>query len=243
LVPAGSATAITPVIPLRLDLRPGWTNPAARTLQARETASPHPGSKPMLHYERLDLRFSGNASGVDAIFDGSEGAFEAIVQLTLQVVLRPLGGLLLHASAGIWHGGAWLMPGKSGTGKSTAARNGGFQQVLADEMVVVRRAAAGGFDVWGTPFWSPDRPLPLHAGSAPLHTLARLVQAKAPHAGPLSAAAASAWLLESVVLYETSGDARASAFGLACDIAQAARCIRLAFPKEGPWLYKLSVDF
>jgi len=228
---------------VRLELRPHWGNPRAGVLQAKMEGD-------RLRYERTDLRFLGRRGdgqeaqdSVEAIFDGSEGAFEAVIQLSLQWALRPRGGLLLHASAGIWRGGAWLMPGVSGTGKSTAARRGGFDAVLADEMVVVRRGAqpGAGFDVWGTPFWSPDRPLPLHIGRAPLHTLAKLSWARTPQISPLNAAEASAWLLSSVVLYETSTHARESAFALACDVAQEARCVRLAFPKEGPWLHKLSV--
>lgn len=192
-----------------------------------------------LVYERVGLRFSGDARRAQATFDGSEGGLEAVLQLALQRALLEVDGLLVHGSAGVHAGGAWLMPGPSGTGKSTAARNAGFDRVLADEMIVVRRAAEG-FEVWGTPFWSPERRHPLDPGRAPLSVLARLVQATAPAATPLGWAEASAWLLSSVVLYDTDPEVRAAVFGLACDVAESARCVRLAFPKEGPWLCKLN---
>ncbi len=159
---------------------------------------------------------------------------EAALELVLQVTLLPLGGLLVHASAGVYGGRAWLLPGVSGAGKSTAAR-GGFDGVLSDERVVVRREGEG-FVAWPTPFWSVGRTLPLHLEPAPLGVLARLNKADGVQLSEMEPAEAAAHLLSCVTLYETSPDARREAFELAFDLASSVCCVELGFPKEGRWI-------
>lgn len=188
-------------------------------------------------YERPDLRFVMDRSRRSARvrIDESEGAFAAMLELALQTALLPTGGLVVHASAGVAQGGGWLLPGRSGAGKSTAVRNGGFDRVLSDEMVVLRRHEDG-FQLWGTPFWSEDRPLPYDAGSAPLTLLGRLRKHPEVAVAPLDPDEAAAHLLACVTLYETTEAARRLAFELACDVACATRCVELSFPREGPWV-------
>lgn len=213
--------------------------PTSRALALRvfpfdpaETDPPPGGS---VIYQRPELVFGADARGLWARIDRSVGSFEAILQLGLEAALLFDGGLVVHASAGVIDGGVWLMPGVSGTGKSTAARAAGFDTVLCDEMCVVR-CVAGRVEVAGTPFWSADRPLPLCTDRAPLAVLARLVQAEAVGVEPLETAAAAAYLLRGVTLYRQHPQARAAAFETACAIAEAAQCVTLRFPKEGPWL-------
>ena len=207
-------------------------------LDTFETPPPPAGSE---IYRRPELVFGEGAAGLWAHMDASEGSFEAALQLSLEAALLFDGGLVVHASAGVVDGGAWLMPGVSGTGKSTAARNAGFEAVLCDEMCVVRRVGSA-LRVAGTPFWSADRPLPLCTMEAPLTVLARLVQAKAVAARPLAAADAVTWFLGCVTLYRHDAHAKAAAFESACAIVEAARCVSLEFPKEGPWLTAAQAD-
>lgn len=215
-----------------LDPAPGDHRIGLR-IDALGTAAPPPGSS--LVYTRPGLRFAEGPAGLWAAIDDTRGSVEAAIQLALEAALLFAGGLVIHASAGIVAGRAWLLPGRSGAGKSTAARAAGFDAVLCDEMCVVR-CVDGAVQVSGTPFWSEGRSLPLQTGHAPLGVLARLVQAPAVGVEPLSTAEAAAFLLSCVTLYRHAAAARAAAFETACTIAEAARCVTLRFPKEGPWL-------
>lgn len=225
-----------------LDAAPHHRRVALR-LDTFETPPPSAGSE---IYRRPELVF-GQREHDDlwARIDPSEGSFEAALQLSLEAALLFDGGLVVHASAGVVDGGAWLMPGVSGTGKSTAARNAGFETVLCDEMCVVRRVeglAGPQVRVAGTPFWSADRPLPLCPAEAPLAVLARLVQSKTVAARPMPASEAVAWFLGCVTLYRHDPRARTAAFETACAIVEAAQCVSLEFPKEGPWLTAAQAD-
>ncbi len=188
-------------------------------------------------FDRLDLRLGADAerATMRAWFNGSEGALDATLGLALQIALLPRGGLLVHAAAGVLDGVAWLMPGESGRGKSTAAAHAGFERVLSDELVIVRRHGAG-FAAWGTPFWSRGRSLPMDSGSAPLAVVARLHQADAVHAAEARQDALAMHLISSVVLYERQPASRARAFDLACDVVAGVTTLDLWFPKEGPWI-------
>lgn len=211
-------------------------------LDTFETPPPPAGSE---IYRRPELVFGEHAGGMWTRMDASEGSFEAALQLSLEAALLFDGGLVVHASAGVVNGGAWLMPGVSGTGKSTAARNAGFETVLCDEMCVVRCVegpAGPTLMVAGTPFWSADRRLPLCTAEAPLTVLARLVQSTAVSACPLGASDAVAWFLGCVTLYRHDARARTAAFETACAIVEATQCVSLEFPKEGPWVIAAQAD-
>ncbi len=182
----------------------------------------------------FDFHIDAQRRRVRARSGGSAAALEAIIDLTLQTVLLRDGGCVLHAAGGVYEGAGWLLPGPSGTGKSTSAR-GGFDIVLSDERIALR-PDAGGYRIYGTPIWSEGRELPLSADSAPLCVLARPAKSDAVRVEPLAPADAAAWLLRSVVIYETSPLARHAAFEVACDVAEAVRCAELSFPKGRPWL-------
>lgn len=211
-------------------------------LDTFETPPPPAGSE---IYRRPELVFGEDAGGLWTRMDASEGSFEAALQLSLEAALLFDSGLVVHASAGVVDGGAWLMPGVSGTGKSTAARNAGFETVLCDEMCIVRCVegpAGSTLQVAGTPFWSADRPLPLCTVEAPLTVLARLVQSTTVGASPMGASEAVAWFMGCVTLYRHDAQARTAAFETACAIVEAAQCVSLEFPKEGPWLTAAQAD-
>ncbi len=254
--PASAGASLSPVSArLTLHARPGWRNPRLswESVQSAgvvaspaitspigqvETAAAAGGSDPAGRYDRLDLAFDAHGEAdFAAQVDGSDGSLEAAVQLALCRRLLPVGGVLVHASAGVdAQGVAWLVPGPSGAGKSTTAREAGYARVLADEMVVVRRVGER-FWVWPTPFWSLGRQAPLTFEPAPLGVLARPVKASAPSAEPLDRAAAAAWLMRAVAWYGDAATERADVFALACEIATATpRCVALSFAREGSWL-------
>ncbi len=217
---------------LQLDVQPGLLLP--------ETGAASDGSKFL--YQRNDLRLQSlDRVHFEATIDDTQGALEACVQLALQVALLPRGGLMVHASTGVHRGEAWLMPGPSGTGKSTAARNAGFEGVLCDAMSIIRRQGPG-YVAYGTPFWSEGRSHPLRAEQAPLGVLARLRQSSRAALGPLPRDEAASWLMTSVALYEVSDEASSAALELACEVAERCRCVRLDFPREGPWLSALETQ-
>jgi hypothetical protein len=205
----------------------------ALDLHTREMA-PGPAA---FTYARHNLRFELEPDGrtARAWTDGTAGPVWAAIELALHAALAPLGGFVVHGAAGVVDGTAWLFPGESGAGKSTIARGAGFDRVLGDEMAVVRRAAHG-FAVWGTPFWSNGRTLPLDPGGAPLALLADPVKSDAVAVLPWPRPQAAAGLLACVTSYEETPAARGRAFDLACDLVEAVPCVRPAFPKEGPWL-------
>ena len=194
-------------------------------------------------YLRHDLAFGLDADRRHGAVWLTAGrpALEATIELALNSVLLARGGAVFHASSGVIDGAAWLIPGESGAGKSTAARNGGFDRVLADEMVAVRPRRDGtkeGFEVWGTPFWSRGRDRPFDTGSAPLAVVAKPVKASVVEVAPLSVESAALLLARCVTVYGHGASIRQRAFERACDVAARCRLVQLGFPKEGPWISK-----
>ncbi len=188
-------------------------------------------------YQRADLRFSINAARDQAYARVQEtpGGFCAALELSLQAALLPRGGLLIHGAAGVLRGEGWLLAGPSGAGKSTAALQAGFDRVLSDEMLILRRSGAG-FKLWGTPFWSRGRSLALDPGPVPLRRIVRLGKSPQLFGRVLRPDEGAAHLLSCVTLYEWGSEARQRAFELTCEAALTAPAWELAVPKEGPWL-------
>lgn len=179
-----------------------------------------------LSHRRHDLAFAMTAGRGRAIVrDDHPGGLLALLELAVAAALPD--GLLLHAAAGVHHGRAWLMPGPSGTGKSTAARAGAFDRVLTDERAIVRRHPDG-WRAYGTPWWSTGRTLPLDASSAPVGGIIGLHHG-GPWQRPWPPDAAAAALVESAALYTTDPTRRRETFALACDLAAATPAIELAF--------------
>jgi hypothetical protein len=192
-----------------------------------------------LCYQRTDLRFEMGPKRrtARAAVDGSRGALEAAVELAIQGALLRRGGLVVHAMAGVdAEGRGWLLPGRSGAGKSTMARVAGFSRVLADEAVILRREAPGRFRLYGTPFWSEGRSLPFDTGDAPLGVIARPVKSAEVVVTSTGVASAAADLLACVMFHDADPAARRHVLETACDAAASADCVELRFPKEGPWL-------
>ncbi len=74
-------------------------------------------------------------------------------QLLLMYVLARREGAIFHAAAVNVNGKGYIFPGRSGAGKSTAARNFALKghEVLSDDRIIVRKIN-GEFRVFGTPW-------------------------------------------------------------------------------------------
>jgi hypothetical protein len=116
-------------------------------------------------------------------------------ELLFQHLLRALGGVELHAAGVVSSSGrGYLFAGQSGDGKTTTARlwqaHGAI--VLSDDRIVVRRAGAGGWRMYGTP-WHGEAELAAST-SSPLAGLFVLARGETNALEPLDPAAAVATL-------------------------------------------------
>ena len=205
-----------------------------------------PHAFPIKHvdYQRDDLilSFDPQQQHAWAIIDEYLGSIEACIQIILQYSIRQQQGMLIHASAAYAQGETWLMPGMSGTGKSTAARLGGFELVLSDEMVVVTPYTNHKYMVWGTPFWSQwsiesatsTHSWPQQTLALPLDFIAFLVQDPLPYAYQVSCHPAEAvrHLMTSITEYEQDLTAQSNLFDLACQLIDSVPHAYIHFPKE-----------
>lgn len=112
------------------------------------------------------------------------------------------GGLMLHAAGIVREGRAYLFFGRSGSGKTTAARNAPGALVLNDDLVVLQ-PEAGRWIAHGTPFTNPSQTVP-SAAKAPAAALLRLVQSPRVFIEPLTGARAMAELLACVPVLNAS---------------------------------------
>ena len=233
---------------------------ARATIKEYWSVQYHKGSPPKgthLCYQRLgDLWLSERAQVgalrcADSWTDGSHGAIEATIQVLLQWSLQAQGGLLVHASAGVHEGRGILVPGASGAGKSTIAREAGFDIVLSDEMVIVDHDHHDQeYHLYSTPFWSEGRRLPLVIAQAPLRLLAVPHKADYVALKDCSKAEAVRALMRGVTIYERSipmergrskcVKTQAELFTVACELCAQVKSANLFFPKRGPWLPELS---
>jgi len=76
---------------------------------------------------------------------------DSFMRILYSLLLVRDGGLLLHSAAVASGSRGSLMVGVSEAGKTTLCRQG-FERVLSDELVAIRRTATG-FRAFGTPFW------------------------------------------------------------------------------------------
>src|SRR4029434_10455481 len=88
------------------------------------------------------------------------------------------GAALLHASAVVERGRAWVFSGPSGSGKTTIARLAGERRFLNDETVGLRRGPRA-YSAHATPFYGSGGPEMARANArAPLRGLCFLRKAE-----------------------------------------------------------------
>ena len=80
-----------------------------------------------------------------------------LFRLLCSFLLMEKGGVLLHASAVVDRGGAWVFSGPSGSGKTTIAGLAGDRVVLNDETIALRPGVRG-WEAWATPFYGSGGP-------------------------------------------------------------------------------------
>jgi hypothetical protein len=123
----------------------------------------------------------------------AEEAVEQLLRVACALLACDRGGLLVHAAALASAGRAFLFLGPSGAGKTTVARNAAGRAVLNDDLALLW-PAAGGWDVFATPFSNPTQVPPAGPASARLAALLHLVQAPELARTPLAPARAVAAL-------------------------------------------------
>jgi hypothetical protein len=158
---------------------------------------------------------------------GNLGELDALIRLALSIVLPLEGGLLLHAAAlSTPDGGALILCGASGAGKSTAARS--FADPLSDELAVVR-----GDQVAGTPYWNG------RARHAPLRRLV-LLERGTGEIERVGGGRAVAQLSAHVVRYAPHPEVDAAVLALCVRLCERLPVERIACPEGAGFLPFLS---
>ena len=94
-----------------------------------------------------------------------------LFRLLCGFLLLQEGGVLLHASAVVDRGRAWIFSGPSGSGKTTIAGLAGGRRVLNDETIALRPGSRG-WTACATPFYGSGGPEMARANEqAPLRAL------------------------------------------------------------------------
>jgi hypothetical protein len=100
-----------------------------------------------------------------------------LFRLLCGFLLMQAGGVLLHASAVVDRGRAWVFSGPSGSGKTTIAGLAGARRVLNDETIALRPGPRG-WVACATPFYGSGGPSMARANArAPLRALCFLRKA------------------------------------------------------------------
>jgi hypothetical protein len=138
---------------------------------------------------------------------------------------------LRHAEVGV------VFPGQSGAGKTTLARKApDADDVLSDEIVVIRRADDGGWRVHGSPFWGDFARGGISMRSWPLRTLAFLAQAPrdAVTMTPIVSSEATLRLLGCFMSFANDRTTMERNLALAVQLASEVRSVEASLTKNVP---------
>jgi hypothetical protein len=166
---------------LDTDHTPRGVRIAGLDLMARVDEAPQPGAALWTHLE-------GGSSFLQA--------FENVLRLYLAYRVFAGGGLVLHSSAALAADEAYVFVGRSGAGKSTAARLSleAGRDVLSDDLNALL-PHGGTFLVRALPFTGDLEPNQARNGAFPVARLCRLEQAPNHETRPLSRAQVASLLV------------------------------------------------
>jgi hypothetical protein len=162
-------------------------------------------------------------------------SFDTLLRVIWSVLLPHYGGAILHA-CGIRNDGAGLVfPGVSERGKTTLARKvPDPDDVLSDELVIVRTLRPGQWRAYGTPFWGDFERGGVSRDGLPLAAIAFLEQAPALAVLPVSPAAAALRLLGCWLGFETDSGAARRNLALAVRLASETPIVEVHSRRETP---------
>jgi hypothetical protein len=158
-----------------------------------------------LRVERHDMRCTidlagGSGSGV---MSENTFAFGTLLRGLYSRLLLDRQGIILHASALIRRGRAHAFTGPSGSGKTTIALLSPENELITDELMILRRNREGVVEACGTPFIGESMVNGLNVRK-PLRRLFFLVQAPENRAAPLSAGRALSTMMGQVMFFDRS---------------------------------------
>lgn len=186
-------------------------------------------------YEFAGWIDAGGRAGLVALVQERGDLFNRGLENYLRVVTASFvlarGGFLLHASAVVRDGRAYVFFGPSGSGKTTVTHLSPGDLVLGDDLTLVV-PREGVLEAAGIPFGLAHHRPPQHGGSFPIVSFNRLVQSLEVRRRPITGAQAVAEILASLpfVLQDTrQGDAAVEVVGKALESAPV---YRLEFRKD-----------
>ncbi len=176
---------------------------------------------------RGTIRQTANPYSIDAAF--------RILHSLLLADDPKQGGLLIHAASCVRNGRAFLFAGVSGAGKTTISRLAPADATLLTDEISYVRIADGIYTAFGTPF-AGELARPGENIRAPLGAVYLLVQGPENKVEPVSAAAATRALMESILFFANDQRLVGRVFEAACAMVDAVPFYRLTFlPDSRVW--------
>ncbi len=203
-----------------------------------------------LIYQRTDfilLKHHQKPNQFKCMFDGLQGGFDGALQVLLQQNLAFRNGFLCHASCGIFkHQNqtmCMMITGESEAGKSTSVREGGFIEVLTDEMTIIDQID-GIYYAFASPFWSEGRIFEMKNIAHRLDIIAFPIKSNQVKLSPVHQAYAYFQIMQTITCYQldlSDESAKIQLFHALEDLISSdqIKCYELHFPRFGPWIEEM----